>query len=97
MKNELADRIAESLHAALDRQVGAEIFVGHAERGLAAGGPEFPVIALTVEEVARIAARVARESSARESSARESSARESSARESSARENSARESENPPN
>jgi hypothetical protein len=66
MKNELADRIAESLHAALDRQVGAEIFVGHAERGLAAGGPEFPVIALTVEEVARIAARVARESRAAE-------------------------------
>jgi hypothetical protein len=61
MMNELADRIAERLHEALDRQVGAEISVGHAERGLAAGGPEEPVIALTVEEVARIAARVARE------------------------------------
>jgi hypothetical protein len=62
MKNELADRIAEQLHEALDRQVAAEINVGHAERGLAAGGPEEPIIALTVEEVARIAARVARES-----------------------------------
>jgi len=64
MTNELADRIAERLHEVLDRQVGAEISVGHAERGLAAGGPEEPVIALTVEEVARIAARVARENPA---------------------------------
>jgi hypothetical protein len=61
LQNELADRIAESLNAALDSKVAAEIFVGHAERGLAAGGPEEPIIALTVEEVARIAARVARE------------------------------------
>jgi hypothetical protein len=61
MQNELADRIAEQLHQALDSKVAAEIFVGHAERGLAAGGPEEPVIALTVEEVARIAARVARD------------------------------------
>jgi hypothetical protein len=59
--NELASRIADALNAALDRNVGAEIFVGHAERGLAAGGPDEPVIALTVEEVARIAARVARD------------------------------------
>ncbi len=62
--DELADRIAERLHAALDSKVSAEIFVGHAERGLAAGGPEEPVIALTVEEVARIAARAARENPA---------------------------------
>jgi hypothetical protein len=61
MLNELADRIAERLHEALDRQVAAEISVRHAERGLAAGGPDEPIIALTVEEVARIAARVARE------------------------------------
>jgi hypothetical protein len=33
-------------------------------RGLAAGGPDEPVIALTVEEVARIAARVARDTTA---------------------------------
>jgi len=59
--NELAARIAEALNAALDRNVGAEIMVGHAERGLAAGGPEEPVIALTIEEVSRIAARVARD------------------------------------
>jgi hypothetical protein len=62
MVNELANRIAEALNAALDRNVSSEIFVGHAERGLAAGGPEEPVIALTIDEVARIAARVARDS-----------------------------------
>ena len=62
--NELAARIAEALNAALDRNVGAEIMVGHAERGLAAGGPEEPVIALTIDEVARIAARVARDTPA---------------------------------
>jgi hypothetical protein len=61
MHKELAQRIAERLHEALDRQVGAEISVPHAERGLAAGGPDQPIIALTVEEVARIAARVARD------------------------------------
>jgi hypothetical protein len=63
MLNELANRIAEELNAALDRNVGLEISVGHAERGLAAGGPEEPVIALTIDEVARIAARVARDAS----------------------------------
>jgi hypothetical protein len=62
--NDLATRIAEQLHAALDRNVGAEISVRHAERGLAAGGPDEPVIALTVEEVARIAARVVRDAPA---------------------------------
>jgi hypothetical protein len=62
--NELASRIAEALNAALDRNVGLEIMVGHAERGLAAGGPEEPVISLTVDEVARIAARVARDTPA---------------------------------
>jgi hypothetical protein len=61
MRNELADRIAERLNEALDAKVSSEIFVGHAERGLAAGGPEYPVIALTVDEVARIAARAALE------------------------------------
>jgi hypothetical protein len=62
MMTELAQRIADRLHEALDHHVGAEISVRHAERGLAAGGPDEPVIALTVEEVARIAARVAQES-----------------------------------
>jgi hypothetical protein len=61
LRNELADAIAEALNAALDRNVGAEIMVGHVERGLAAGGPEEPMIFLTIEEVARIAARVARD------------------------------------
>lgn len=60
MIDELADRIAERLNEALDQRVSAEISVDHAERGLAAGGPEEPIIALTVEEVSRIAARVAR-------------------------------------
>jgi hypothetical protein len=64
MMNELADRIAEKLHEALDEKVSSEINVGHVERGLAAGGPEEPIIALTVEEVARIAARVARDTAA---------------------------------
>jgi hypothetical protein len=64
MMNDLADRIAERLHEALDQKVSAEISVDHAERGLAAGGPDEPIIALTVEEVARIAARVARDSPA---------------------------------
>jgi hypothetical protein len=61
LKNPLADRIAERLNAALDHHVGLEIFSPLAERGLAAGGPDEPVIALTVEEVARIAARAAQE------------------------------------
>ncbi|WP_412746170.1 hypothetical protein [Krasilnikovia sp. MM14-A1004] len=61
MMTDLAQRIADRLHETLDQRVGAEINVGHAERGLAAGGPDFPIIALTVEEVARIAARVVRE------------------------------------
>jgi hypothetical protein len=61
LRNELAEAIAEALNAALDRNVGAEIMVGHAERGLAAGGPDEPLIALTIDEVARIAARVARD------------------------------------
>jgi hypothetical protein len=64
MNNELADRIAERLHEALDQKVAAEISIDHVERGLAAGGPDEPIIALTVEEVARIAARVARDSAA---------------------------------
>ncbi|WP_130507872.1 hypothetical protein [Krasilnikovia cinnamomea] len=64
MMTDLAQRIAARLHETLDQRVGAEISVQHAERGLAAGGPDFPIIALTVEEVARIAARVARETPA---------------------------------
>ncbi|GAB1691238.1 hypothetical protein [Krasilnikovia sp. M28-CT-15] len=64
MMSDLAQRIAARLHETLDQRVGAEISVGHAERGLAAGGPDFPIIALTVEEVARIAARVVRETEA---------------------------------
>jgi hypothetical protein len=55
----LADRIAARLHAALDRQVAAGFVAIQAQRGLASGGPEEPVIVLTVDDVARIAAQVA--------------------------------------
>jgi hypothetical protein len=61
MMTELAQRIADRLHEALDQRVSAEIHSPLAERGLAAGGPDEPIIALTVEEVARIAARAAKE------------------------------------
>ncbi|HEX8344699.1 MAG TPA: hypothetical protein VF657_08145 [Actinoplanes sp.] len=61
MMTEPAGLIAERLLAALDHHVAAEIRSLFAERGLAAGGPDQPVIALTVEEVARLAARVAAE------------------------------------
>jgi hypothetical protein len=61
MMNELAQRIAEALNEALDQRVATDYYVGHVERGLAAGGPEEPIIALTVDEVARIAARAARD------------------------------------
>ena len=59
--NELAQRIAEALNEALDQRVATDYYVGHVERGLAAGGPDEPIIALTVDEVARIAARAARD------------------------------------
>ena len=61
MMNELAQRIAEALNEALDQRVATDYYVGHVERGLAAGGPDEPIIALTVDEVARIAARAARD------------------------------------
>jgi hypothetical protein len=61
MMTELAQRIADRLHEALDQRVSADIDSPLAERGLAAGGPDQPIIALTVEEVARIAARAAKE------------------------------------
>jgi hypothetical protein len=66
MMNELAQRIADRLNEALDQRVSADIHARSAERGLAAGGPEEPIIALTVDEVARIAARAARETSSAE-------------------------------
>lgn len=52
----LQERIAARLHASLDQCAGADISSPDAERGLAAGGPNQPVIALTVDDVARIAA-----------------------------------------
>jgi hypothetical protein len=52
----LEQRTATRLHQALDHHERAEIFAPTARRGLAAGGPDVPVIVLTVEDVARIAA-----------------------------------------
>ena len=56
----LEERIAARLHEALDHHKRADISVPHAERGLAAGGPDGPVILMTVQDVARIAAEVGR-------------------------------------
>ncbi|MEV4351210.1 hypothetical protein AB0J83_42675 [Actinoplanes sp. NPDC049596] len=61
MMTDLAQRIADRLHETLDQRVATDFHIPHVERGLAAGGPDEPIIAITVEEVARIAARVARE------------------------------------
>lgn len=55
----LEQRIAARLHQALDHHAGANIIAPTAERGLAAGGPDAPEIALTVQDVARIAAQEA--------------------------------------
>ncbi len=55
----LADRIAARLHHALDHHDRAGISTPAAERGLAVGGPDHPVILLTVEDVASIAAHAA--------------------------------------
>ncbi|WP_250034846.1 hypothetical protein [Paractinoplanes maris] len=64
MMTELAQQIAEALNEALDQRVATDHHLRHVERGLAAGGPDEPIIALTVDEVARIAARTARDASA---------------------------------
>jgi hypothetical protein len=50
------ERIAARLHQALDHHERAGVSAPAAERGLAVGGPDRPVIVVTVEEVARIAA-----------------------------------------
>jgi hypothetical protein len=59
--NDLAQRIADRLNETLDQRVATDHHLPHVERGLAAGGPDEPIIAISVDEVARIAARVARE------------------------------------
>ena len=56
---DLAARIAAQLHTAIDHQLAAGITAPADERGLAAGGPDAPVIVLSVEDVARIAAQAA--------------------------------------
>ena len=58
----LEERIAARLGLALIHQERAGFEAFGAERGLATGGPAEPVIRLTVEDVARIAAQVAVES-----------------------------------
>ena len=56
----LQDRIQARLEAALIHQERAG-FESFAARGLASGGPDTPVIRLSVEDVARIAAQTAEE------------------------------------
>ncbi len=52
----LEERIAARLHRALDHHERANICTPFARRGLAVGGPDEPILVLTVEDVARIAA-----------------------------------------
>jgi hypothetical protein len=59
MVTTLADRIQAALEAALLHHERADILKPEARRGLATGGPDDPVIRLTIEDVARIAAQVA--------------------------------------
>jgi len=54
----LEEQIAAQLHNALDRMVAAGAWAMQAERGLVAAEAD-PVIRLTIEDVARIAAAVA--------------------------------------
>jgi hypothetical protein len=56
----LEERIAARLHQALDHHERARIECFTAERGLAVGGPDIPIIVLTIDDVARIAADTAR-------------------------------------
>lgn len=59
--DDLQERIAARLNEVLDRQVAAE-FSTFKVRGLATREPaEEPVMRLSIEDVARIAAQVARE------------------------------------
>jgi hypothetical protein len=55
----LEERIAAQLNAVLDHQERGGFSAPDADRGLSIGGPDAPRIVLTVEDVARIAARVA--------------------------------------
>jgi hypothetical protein len=52
----LEEHIAARLHRALDHHEGARIDVFTAQRGPAVGRPDVPIIVLTAEDVARIAA-----------------------------------------
>ena len=56
----LEDRIAARLHDVLDHQERGGFSSPAAERGMCIGGPDNADIVLTVEDVARIAAIVAR-------------------------------------
>jgi hypothetical protein len=57
----LEERIFARLSEALSHHSGARITAPDARCGLATGGPDNPVIRLTVQDVARIAAQVAEE------------------------------------
>jgi hypothetical protein len=54
----LEESIAARPHEALDHHDRAEISAPAAQRGLAVGGPDTPVIVLTVEDNAHLAAQV---------------------------------------
>lgn len=58
---DLRQAIADRLTTALSTVRGSNAEAPTAEAGLAYGGPDQPVIALTVEDVARIAAQAAEE------------------------------------
>ena len=55
----LADRIAARLHEVLDHMEGAAVSSPEARRGLAYGGPDDPILVLTVEQLAKLVADVA--------------------------------------
>ena len=57
----LSDRIQARLELALQHQERVQIERPEARSGLATGGPDAPVIRLTMEDIARIAAEVAAE------------------------------------
>jgi hypothetical protein len=56
----MEERIVTRLHQALDQLSAAGVEAPTAERGLCVGGPDNPIIVLTVDDVSRIAALAAR-------------------------------------
>jgi hypothetical protein len=63
----LQDTIRARIEAALDHLEGMEGIRPEAERGMATGGPDHPVIRLTLDDVARLAVLAAEEHAAEQS------------------------------